>query len=190
MPGERVTPGPRGFHVHLTVRDLVAAVDFYQRVFGARVLLTDAPAEGAPGFAEVVIGGIAVVVSEESVHYDYSPSPASLGGSPVLLTLHYDDPRAVFDAALDAGGEVELPFEEEVPGDGYGIVCDVEGHRWALKSARRRAPEPDPAPPGPVDAEPSRESGGPAESQEQDKSHEQAESRDLAAERELAGSGQ
>ncbi|SDH27500.1 Uncharacterized conserved protein PhnB, glyoxalase superfamily [Sinosporangium album] len=137
----RVPPPPRDLIAHLTVRDLDTAVAYYERVFGARELRGDALSGERPAIAELVFGDVSVLVGEESVHYDYSPSPASLGGSPVLLTLRYDDPAPVFEAAIEAGGEVELPLEGEPGGERYGIVRDIEGHRWALVSVRQAQPD-------------------------------------------------
>jgi PhnB protein len=61
-----------------------------------------------------------------------STTPTSLGGTPVTIHLTVADVDAKFQRALDAGGTVVVPLEDQFWGDRYGVLADPFGHHWSL----------------------------------------------------------
>ena len=115
----------------LVVTDARAAIDFYQRAFGAteRYRLTD-PCNGAIGHAELDVNGSMFMLSEENP--EWNKSPKSLGGSPVKFCLMVDNADAVFEQALAAGATSRMPLTNMFYGYRTGSLIDPFGHEWII----------------------------------------------------------
>jgi PhnB protein len=70
-------------------------------------------------------------LAEEDPQWE-NHAPASLGGSPVLLTLTVDDPDAVGAAMERAGSLVIYEIEDQFYGHREGRLQDPFGHVWVL----------------------------------------------------------
>lgn len=113
---------------NLSVADVVAAIDFYQRAFNAVVLFRIGDPQP---FAELEIDGARFFVAHES-HSNQNFSPAHLGGTSVRIDLLVDDPDALHAQALSAGATlIEVMTDHEV-GPRMGVVEDPYGHRWLI----------------------------------------------------------
>ena len=127
-------PIPDGYHTvtpYLTVRNATAALDFYQRAFGATVLMRmDAP-DGKIGHAEFLIEGSPVMMSDEFPEMN-AISPETLGGVASSLMIYLENVDARFAQAIAAGGVVERPVKDQFYGDRSGTLKDPFGHRWTL----------------------------------------------------------
>ena len=127
-------PTPAGYHTltpALVVRDGKAAIDFYQRAFGATVRhVMDLP-DGKVMHAEIQLGDSAVMLSDEFPDWD-SLSPQSIGGTASSLSIYVDDVDAVFAQALAAGATAQRPVEDQFWGDRMGTLFDPFGHRWMI----------------------------------------------------------
>ncbi len=127
-------PVPTGYHSltpALTVRDGKAAVDFYQRAFGATVRhVMDMP-DGKVMHAELQIGDSVVMLSDEFPDWG-AMSPLSLGGSGSSLNIYVDDVDAVFAQAVEAGASVVHPVTDQFWGDRMGNLLDPFGHKWSV----------------------------------------------------------
>ena len=125
---------PDGYHTvtpYLTVRNAAAALDFYERAFGAKVTMRlDAP-DGKIGHAEFLIEGSPVMMSDESPEMG-AISPETLGGVASSLMIYLENVDARFAQAIEAGGIVERPVKDQFYGDRSGTVKDPFGHRWTL----------------------------------------------------------
>lgn len=117
---------------YITVTDANSAIDFYVAAFGAKELfrLLD-PADGRIGHAEIVIGGVTVMISDEYPDFGAS-SPETIGGSPVKFQIHVGDVDAVFAAALALGASELRPVKDQFFGDRSGMLVDPFGHSWTL----------------------------------------------------------
>lgn len=125
---------PSGYHAvtpALVVRDAAAAIDFYQRAFGATELSRMAGPDGSIAHAEVQIGDSIIMLGEENAQWG-TRSPLSLEGVHGSLHLYVDDADAAFDRAIRAGATVRYPLENAFWGDRYGKVTDPFGHEWGL----------------------------------------------------------
>lgn len=122
---------PLGLSPHIFVADAVAAVAFYAEAFGAAELLRIRTPDGVVIFVELSLGPAKLLISEEVPELG-ALAPTTLGGSPVLLLLELDDVDGAALRAVDLGGEIEMPIQQQCWGERYGIVRDPFGHRWAL----------------------------------------------------------
>ncbi|MBV9103734.1 MAG: VOC family protein, partial [Candidatus Eremiobacteraeota bacterium] len=78
---------------HITVDDANAAIAFYERTFGARVIHRYTVPDGDKILhAALDFHGAELFLSDDFPEYSRQPSsPAALGGSPVLLHLDVPD---------------------------------------------------------------------------------------------------
>src|SRR5262249_39920603 len=88
----------------LIVAGAARAIEFYKEVFGAKevVRFADEKLGGLIVHAELAIGDAILTLAEEHREW-HNHAPTSLGGSPVILTLHVEDARAV-GARLELAG--------------------------------------------------------------------------------------
>jgi len=125
---------PAGYHgvtPYLAVRDARAAVEFYQRAFGAEPALKLTAADGSYAHAEIVIGDSHLMMAEENPQWG-NRSPQSLGGSPVSFMVYVPDVDAAFARALAAGCTELRPVENQFYGDRSGTLRDPYGFEWTL----------------------------------------------------------
>jgi PhnB protein len=125
---------PEGYHSvtpYLAVRDAVAAVEFYERAFGARLVMKLTMPDGRYAHAEVQIGDCHVMLAEENPDWG-NTSPPTLGGSPVSFMVYVPDVDAAFARALAAGAVQVRPVEDQFYGDRTGTLRDPFGFQWSL----------------------------------------------------------
>lgn len=144
IPPDRPQLGP-----YITVGDGSAAIEFYQRAFGAVETMRLSDPSGKVGHAEIRIGNSVIMLSDEFPEYG-ARSPQTIGGSPVMLHLYVEDVDAVVESAVAAGATLDEPVADQFYGDRGGKLIDPFGHRWWVASrvedvsdeeARRRAAE-------------------------------------------------
>lgn len=117
---------------YLRVRDAAKAIDYYQRVFGARVRLRlDEKGTGRIGHAELEIGPGLVMLSDEYPEHGIV-GPQSLGGTGVSIHLHADDADAILAKAVAEGGTLLRPATDMFYGERSGTVRDPFGHEWLV----------------------------------------------------------
>lgn len=131
MPAKNPPPGYHSVTPTLVVRDAAAAIDFYQRAFGATELSRMAAPDGSIAHAEIRIGDSTIMLGEENEQWG-TRSPLSLKGVHGSLHIYVDDADAAFDRAIRAGATVRYPLENAFWGDRYGKVTDPFGHEWGL----------------------------------------------------------
>lgn len=119
----------------LGVRNAGAAIEFYERAFGARETGRLVDREGGILHAELEIAGAPLFLAEETPEWD-NWSPAHLGGTPVRLHLYVEDVDEVFGRALEAGATELIPVADQFYGDRSGRLEDPFGHVWILASRR------------------------------------------------------
>ena len=107
------------------------AIEFYEKVFGAKERMQMPGPDGKIGHAELEIGDALLMLADE--HPDINVlGPKSVGGTPVVLSLYVEDVDAVFQAALDAGATEVRPLTDQFYGDRSGQFEDPFGHRWSI----------------------------------------------------------
>ena len=129
-----VKPIPEGYHTvtpYLAVRNASAALDFYQKAFGATELMRMEDDKGKIGHAEIKIGDSPIMLADEHPEIEFL-GPQSRGGSTVNIMVYTEDVDALFRRALDAGATEVRPLKDEFYGDRMGTVRDPFGHVWHL----------------------------------------------------------
>ncbi len=130
---------------HIMVDDAAAAIDFYQRAFGAREQFRiDAP-DGGILHAEITIGRSALMLGDVSLDEAEAAAfaaPASLGGG-TTVTLHVfvPDVDSLAQRAEAAGAEIIQPPKDMFHGDRTVILKDPSGHLWVFLTHVEDVPE-------------------------------------------------
>jgi PhnB protein len=78
--------------------------------------------------AELAIGASRFTLKDED---GVDPSPATLGGSPVLLMLSVEDVDSLGERMAAAGGRVVFEIADHEDGRG-GRILDPFGHAWMI----------------------------------------------------------
>lgn len=128
----KVKPIPEQYHnvtPYLIVDGAAAAIDFYQRVFGATEVMRIPAPGGRIGHAEVRLGDSIVMLADESPEMN-ARAPKSVGGSPVSLLLYVEDVDETVDRAVAAGATLKQPVSDKFYGDRAGGIEDPFGHLW------------------------------------------------------------
>ncbi len=125
---------PEGFHTitpHLIVRDSKAAIDFYQKAFGAQLQggIATMP-DGKVMHAMIKIGDSLVMLNDEFPEHGVVAPKA--GDTGVSLHIYVDNVDELFDRASRAGAQVKVPLADMFWGDRYGKLVDPFGHQWTL----------------------------------------------------------
>ncbi len=129
-----VQPIPEGFHTvtpHLVVSDAAAAIEFYQKAFGAEEVNRMPGPEGKIMHAAIRIGDSPVMLNDEFPDMG-TVGPKAIGGTAVTIHLYVKDADAVWDSATKAGAKVVVPIDDMFWGDRYGVIEDPFGHRWSI----------------------------------------------------------
>jgi PhnB protein len=114
----------------LSVKNAVAAIDFYIKAFGAKELMRNTSPSGET-VAELSIGEARFVVADEAPeHKNFSPE--TLGGTPVRIGLQVENPDAVAENAVKAGAREIYPVADQDYGYRLGHVVDPFGHHWEI----------------------------------------------------------
>ncbi|OEU99623.1 MULTISPECIES: VOC family protein [Streptomyces] len=120
----------------LLVSDADAAIDFCTEALGAVLTTRVAGDDGVVHHAELTVGATTLALAQSVPDWGWH-DPASLGGSPVLLTVQVSDPDATADRMVRLGGELVIPVENRPYGKRQGRVRDPFGHLWVISGALR-----------------------------------------------------
>ncbi|MFQ5670500.1 MAG: VOC family protein [Acidobacteriota bacterium] len=127
-------PIPEGFHTispSLVIKDAAHAIDFYQKAFGAEVVLRLTGPNHSVVHAEIKIGDSIIMIGEEWPGH-HVQSPASLEGTTSTLHLYVKDVDASHEQAVAAGACEIMPPADMFWGDRFSSVMDPYGHSWSM----------------------------------------------------------
>jgi PhnB protein len=116
---------------HLVYRNAAAAIDFYQRAFGATELMRLNEPSGKVGHAELQIGNAIFSLSDEYPDYE-AISAETLGGSPIKLHLSVANVDQFAQQAISEGARLIRPVEDQFYGDRAGTIKDPFGYTWTV----------------------------------------------------------
>jgi PhnB protein len=120
---------------YLIVKGAARALDFYKQAFGAvETMRLDGPA-GRVAHAELRIGNVTLMLADEFPEHG-AVSPETLGGSPVTLHITVADADAAFARAIEAGGRVRRPVQDQFYGERSGQIIDPFGYIWSLSAPK------------------------------------------------------
>ncbi len=137
-----VPPIREGFNTlspHITVDGAKAAIQFYEKAFGA----TLGWCHGMPG-SDLIMNASLRIGNSSFMLNDVvpgGPPPPAEGGAPVTLNLYVEDADAVWAKAIEAGATVVYPIEDAFWGDRYGLLKDPFGHQWAIATHKEDVSE-------------------------------------------------
>ncbi len=120
----------KGVIPYLGLEDADAAIAFYQRSWGARVL-GEVVRDDAGRIMNVgleINGGVLMLMH----HMPELHEPAASGSHHQTLQLVVVDGQAWWDRAVAAGCTITMPFERQFWGDRYGRLTDPFGMHWAI----------------------------------------------------------
>jgi PhnB protein len=129
-----VKPVPEGYHTvtpYLAVDDAKAAIDFYERAFGARERSRMPGPDGKIAHAELEIGDSIVMLSDPFPQSTARP-PKEIGGTSCGVFVYVENIDDFFQRAVDAGATVTMEPEDMFWGDRFGSVTDPYGHAWQI----------------------------------------------------------
>jgi len=109
-----------------------AAIEFYKNAFGAVEQWRVSNEDGSVHVAEMTIE-TAVFRFHEEVTRVRELSPATLGGTSVVIGLLVADPHAVAAKAVAVGAEEISPVTDYEYGYRQGTVKDPFGHYWQVE---------------------------------------------------------
>ncbi len=116
----------------LTVKDVDAAVAFYEKAFGFEKQFSMPGPEGRTVHADVAWRDAHVMLGCECAEHSCQ-SPATTGVRPSnSLYLYCDDVDAFFKRATAAGAQIESPPQDMFWGDRTCTVVDPDGYVWML----------------------------------------------------------
>jgi PhnB protein len=136
VPEYRATITP-----YLSVKGAAAAIEFYEKAFGATEVFRIMQPDGRVGHAEVNVGGAKFFLADEFPEIGFR-SPESLGGSPINIHLEVADVDDAARRAVAAGATVVRPVADQFYGDRSGQFRDPFGYTWTL-STRKEEVSPD-----------------------------------------------
>jgi PhnB protein len=114
----------------LTVKNARVIVEFYKKAFGAIEISRQSSPSGHFILEMSLDGERFYAVDENPAGFNLSPT--TLGGTSVRLSLIVEDPDAVADRAVAAGGRIVFPIADQPYGMRQGRIADPEGHHWLI----------------------------------------------------------
>ncbi len=132
---------PIGPHAtpYLSIKGAARAIEFYEKAFGAVEVVRLTAADGRVAHCEIKIGAASILIADEWEGVGVS-SPASLGGTPVIIHLDVADVDAIAKQAIDAGAKVIFPVADQFYGARSGRLQDPFGHMWLLSMPIEEVP--------------------------------------------------
>jgi len=116
---------------YLMVRDAKAAINFYQRAFGATELFRLVEPSGRIGHAEMQLGPAVLMVCDEFPEYGMvGPQREQFTGC--TIHLHVDNADEISERAVAAGATMLMPPTDQFYGERSCRLRDPFGHAWLL----------------------------------------------------------
>lgn len=116
---------------YLRVRNAVAAIDFYQCVFGAKERFRLTEPGGRIGHAELELGNIVLMLSDEYPEFGIH-GPQGRGATGVAIHLHVDNADDLAARAVAAGATMVREPADQFYGERSCKIRDPYGHEWLL----------------------------------------------------------
>jgi len=129
-----VQPVPEGYNtlsISLAVDDAAAAIEYYEKAFGAKERFRMNAPDGRIGHAEIEIGDSLVMLSDPFPQASAIP-PSEAGGTTASVFMYVEDVDAVVAKAVDEGATITMEVENQFWGDRFGTVKDPFGHVWSV----------------------------------------------------------
>eukprot|EP00750_Incisomonas_marina_P021278 INCI4258.1.p1 GENE.INCI4258.1~~INCI4258.1.p1 ORF type:complete len:193 (+),score=37.68 INCI4258.1:70-648(+) len=120
---------------HLTVENCEAALNFWVKALGAKIIEKRLTKDQKIIHAAFKIGKTVLYACDNLWG---SKGPAGYGGSPCMFNFHVDDVDAAVKRAVEAGATVTMPVDDMFWGDRYGVVKDPSGYSWSFSKPSKK----------------------------------------------------
>ena len=127
---------PEGYQTmtpQLAADDAAQTIDWYKTAFGAEEVARHLGPDGKIMHAEVKIGTSRFMVNDVMMG---AKGPRAMGGSPASFWLYVEDCDALFNRAVRAGAQVQMPMADQFWGDRGGVVLDPAGYAWWIATRK------------------------------------------------------
>ena len=129
---------PSNIAPYLTVDGAARAIEWYEKVLGARCSF-QMPAENDDRImhSTLIVRGSVFNLADAFPEVGGHPAPDMKAGSPVAIGLTLETPAEVdriFALAIAEGGSQSHPPEDMFWGDRFCQFHDPFGHRWMLRA--------------------------------------------------------
>ena len=115
----------------LTVSDIPAAVNFYQKAFGfTKRGIMNGP-DGKPIHADLTLRGTTLMLGPENPALG-KRSAKSIGASPAGLFIYVENVDKVVTKAASLGAASQGPVMDMFWGDRCGTIVDPNGYTWMV----------------------------------------------------------
>lgn len=126
------TPGTNRIseaYPYIRCKGAAEAIQYYIKVFDAKERFRLVEPDGRVGHAELEIGPIVLMLSDEYPEMNIL-SPLSIGGCSAALHLHVDNADDFAERAIAAGATMVNPPTDYFYGERSCKVRDPWGHEW------------------------------------------------------------
>jgi len=120
------------FAPHLTLKNVLAGMEFYEKAFGAIELRRWSNSDGSVHVAEMVIEGALFHLHEE-VPGKGELSPETVRATTSIIGIFVPDPHAFVRRGVMAGGRESSPVQDYEYGYWQGTLIDPFGHHWLVE---------------------------------------------------------
>lgn len=117
----------------LTLDEARKAIDWYKRGLGAEELSSAVGPDGKIMHAELRIGSSRIMLNDAIMG---NKGPTEIGGSPASLWIYVEDADALFNRAVEAGAEAQMPMNDAFWGDRFGAITDPFGYTWSIAARK------------------------------------------------------
>jgi uncharacterized glyoxalase superfamily protein PhnB len=126
----------------LVFKDSAAAIAFYEKALGAKVLMRMPGSDGKGVMhAEIRIGDSVLYLGDENLNAPSFRAPTPENPATAAMWLYVKDCDASFERAVSAGAKVAMPLADMFWGDRHGMVTDPFGISWAFATHKRDVSE-------------------------------------------------
>lgn len=132
-PIQPIPEGYSGAIPYLTIKNAADAIGFYQKAFGAELILKMDMPTGAVMHAEMRVGQALFMLSEQNDDWG-TKSPPMLNGTPVGVMIYVQDVDALVEQAVAAGATLTMPPTDQFYGDRMACLLDPFGHNWMFST--------------------------------------------------------
>jgi PhnB protein len=120
------------FAPQLTIKIIAPAVEFYGKVFGAKVLRLFNNDDGSIHVAEMEIDGAMFHIHEETPRSNQL-SPETTKAASVIIGLFVDEVHPIVARAEAAGAKIISPVTDWEYGYRQATFLDPFGHQWMIE---------------------------------------------------------
>ncbi|MEN3158422.1 VOC family protein [Alkalimonas sp. NCh-2] len=139
---QAIPEGYSGAIPYLTIKNAADAIGFYQKAFGAKLIVKMEMPGGGVMHAEMRVGQALFMLSEQNDDWG-TKSPSMLDGTPVGVMIYVKDVDALVEQAVAAGATLTMPPADQFYGDRMACLQDPFGHSWMFSTHIEDVSEPE-----------------------------------------------